>query len=641
MDKFEYFSLFTNYSCNFDCSYCSLNFVTNNKRLLPKEKPISPSEFLQLNKIKAKLPELILYVCGGEPLIYPEIEYLLYHLDFKPIIAVSNLSIPLGSCFNDLLKLKGKVRFIGSYHPEFIDNEIFLENAKILKRENMLEYICGVEGHITEDIKAIFTENELNIVIYPYSGIKNNIISPQYMENHAKGWIAKEPPKTVWCKSTKFLIDPYGNVWNCSSHMYRKNMKYCFGNIRSGFVLEPIYYKCDDYRYCNPCQGNYHQYKEIKKKASFHFRKMKYYLVFNGLGAGNIGDESMMQGFLSLFPLPDDTAIEVWDIHSHALKQFPSRYKYIHYQDEDAFKKLCKNADAVLLVGDTPVMEKWGLEWPLRHLSSKLEFCHENKISSYATGVGIDFLEKEEARELFLKSFLPMKAWTVRSVRSRKNLIELGVDPSCISVAADLAWLMPLENINKQWAEGFLFSLGVRKDKPLIGVNVVNEIWKDNRAIKEELAKALDYLIESSGWQVAFFCNEVREGEYFDKEASIEVASMTKNRVVIVPNKYFTPQEMVSFLSCCRMTLSWRYHFMLFSYLAGTVSVSVLRGEKIKELMEDTNGEHIGEPEQISAERIIEKLEYAQKNIEEIKVFQDMMVEIMKHRSRLNIKFLR
>jgi polysaccharide pyruvyl transferase WcaK-like protein len=226
-------------------------------------------------------------------------------------------------------------------------------------------------------------------------------------------------------------------------------------------------------------------------------------------------------------------------------------------------------------------------------------------------------------------------------VRSRKNLITLGVDPACISVAADLAWQVPLENLNREWAEGFLFNLGVRKDRPLIGVNVVNEIWKDNRAIKEELAKALDYLIESLGWQVGFFCNEVREGEYFDKEASKEVAALMKRGSVIVPNQYFTPQEMVSLLSCCQVTLSWRYHFTLFSYLAGTVSISVIRGEKIKELIEDTNGEHIGEPEQICAERIVEKIEFVQKNIEEIKAFQNIMVEIMKNRSRLNIQFLR
>ena len=368
---------------------------------------------------------------------------------------------------------------------------------------------------------------------------------------------------------------------------------------------------------------------------------MKYYLVFTGLGAGNIGDESMMQGFLSLFPLPDDTVVEVWDTNSYALKQFSPKYQYIHFQDQKAFKKLCKNVDSLLLVGDTPVTEKLGLEWPLKHLSSKLEFCHQNKIPCYAVGVGVDLLEREESRELFSKGFLPLKRWTVRSVRSRNNLIDLGVDPSCILVAADLAWVMPLGNIDREWAEGFLFNRGVRKDSPLIGINVVNEIWKDNRAIKKELAKALDYLVESFGWQVAFFCNETREGEYFDKEASKEVAGLMKTKAVIAPNKYFTPQEMVALISCCQMTLSWRYHFMLFSYLAGTASVSVLRGEKMKELIEDTNGEHMGEPEQLCAEKIAEKIENVQNNIGEINALQNVMVEIMKNRSRLNMKFLR
>lgn len=372
---------------------------------------------------------------------------------------------------------------------------------------------------------------------------------------------------------------------------------------------------------------------------------MKYHLLFTGLGAGNIGDEAMLHGFLSSFSLQPGSSIEVWDKSSSALKQFSAEYNFIDYKDEEACREACLAADAVLLVGDTPLMEKWGIAWPLGVLSPKLEFCHQSGIRCEAIGVGADLLETSEALDLFRKGFLQIKSWTVRSWRSRKNLIALGVAPEKIKVGADLAWLTPLtgtsmgKSIDKEWAKSFLNSLGVNIKSPLIGINVVNELWKDNHAIKEELAKTLDYLIESKGWQVAFFCNETREGEYFDREASLQVASLMKTKAILVPNNYFTPQEMISLLSCCLMTLSWRYHFTLFSYLAGTASISVLRGEKLQELVEDTGGECVGSPEDIKNNELIEKIEYVYNNLEVIKAYQRISTVIMQLRSRVNHYF--
>jgi hypothetical protein len=155
----------------------------------------------------------------------------------------------------------------------------------------------------------------------------------------------------------------------------------------------------------------------------------------------------------SLYQLPIGSSIEVWDKTADVLKQFPPHYNYVSFQDQDTCSKLCLIAKTVFLVGGTPVMEKWGLEWPLRNLSSKLDFCHRNGVACHAVGVGADRLESEEAQLLFRKSFLPLETWTVRSVRSRNNLIALGVDPARIQVGADLGWLLPLHGINRRWAE--------------------------------------------------------------------------------------------------------------------------------------------------------------------------------------------
>ncbi len=367
---------------------------------------------------------------------------------------------------------------------------------------------------------------------------------------------------------------------------------------------------------------------------------MKYHLLFIGLGAGNIGDEAMFQGFLSLFPLPDGTSVEVWDNTAPVLNLFPQQYKYINFQDKGACEELCLKADSALIVGSTPVMEKWGLNWPLRVLSPKLDFCNRNDIPCNAVGVGVDFLEIEESKRLFKKSFLHINSWTVRSARSRNNLISLGVEPKRIKTTADFAWLMPRNSINKEWAGIFLSELGVKKNEPIIGVNIVNEMWKDNVIIKKELAVALDRIIEAFGWQVVFFCNETRDGGYYDFEASRQTSSLMKNKAFIVPNKYFSPQEMLSLIFFCRITISWRYHFTILSCLAGAVPISVIRGEKIQELVEDIGAEHIGIPEDICYNEIIEKVKYVSENINAMKVQQKATIEIMRMRSKLNLTFV-
>ena len=367
---------------------------------------------------------------------------------------------------------------------------------------------------------------------------------------------------------------------------------------------------------------------------------MTAHVLFTGLGAGNIGDEAMFQGFLSIYPLPTGSSIEVWDSTADVLNQFPSYYHYVNFRDQDLCSERYLDSSCVLLVGGTPVMEKWGLEWPLRNLSFKLENCHRNRVPCNAVGVGVDRLETQEAEWLFRKGFLPIKSWTVRSVRSRNNLIALGVDPFRIKVGADLAWLLPCSGINRKWATTYLRELGVKGKLPIMGVNIVNELWKDNIGLKREVAGALDHVTTHFGFNIVFFCNETREGVYFDKEAAFQVASLMKSRPLIVPNKYFTPQEMIALLSCCKVTLSWRYHFTLLSLLAGAVSISVIRGEKMQELVEDLGLEHVGDFDRINREKIVEKIKDVFRQLDSLRAKQETIIDVIKHRSKLNLSFL-
>jgi len=162
-----------------------------------------------------------------------------------------------------------------------------------------------------------------------------------------------------------------------------------------------------------------------------------------------------------------------------------------------------------------------------------------------------------------------MASWTVRTSKCRSALLDLGVSSERITVGADLAWLLSGNPADRQWAQGYWESLGIDLTKPLFGVNAVNERWTKTTGVKSAIAQALDNMIRDAGVQVAFLCNETREGEYFDACAAREIIAKMSRKAVSVPNRYFTPSQMVALLSFCSMTLSQRYHFTLFSILAG------------------------------------------------------------------------
>ncbi|MBF0486763.1 MAG: glycosyltransferase [Nitrospirae bacterium] len=367
---------------------------------------------------------------------------------------------------------------------------------------------------------------------------------------------------------------------------------------------------------------------------------MKIHVTFSGLAAGNIGDEAMMKGFLSIHPLPEGTTIEVWDAKSEAIAQLPPTYRYINYSDTEACNAASLSADYVLIVGATIVTDMLGTEWPLNILGGKYALCHAAGIPIHAVGIGVDKLHSDEAVQLFNRGFLPFETWTVRSERSRKNLFTLGVHPGRVVAAADLAWLTPTQDVDKQWAAQYLAALGVKEGIPIVGVNIVNEKWKDDNAIKMAAATALDWICSELKWQVVFFCNETREGEYFDKEATRATAAFMKSQPVIALNQYFTPEQMIALLSCCKLAISWRYHFTVFSALGGALAISVLRGEKLTELSDELNGLNLGTPESLTSEKIRDSIVQAIGNYATLKYRQDVAVDALRQRCRFNTYFI-
>ena len=337
-------------------------------------------------------------------------------------------------------------------------------------------------------------------------------------------------------------------------------------------------------------------------------RPIRVHQLDTGLGSGNIGDDAMFLAAHACLTPEFELSTEV-----HSLERaqvLPQGVRYLSVGDSGAIEESIRKADVAFLMGDTPVMDQWGLEWPLIANSRKLEVCHQLGKAVHAVGVGVDRLENPEGLRLFQDYYSAIASWSVRSENCRRALLGMGVPAEKIVVGADWAWLLS-PKIDLEQAGEWLRKSGAAAGKVNIGVNVVNEIWKDNVEVKKTLGALLDRLIERYDAQIFFFCNESRPGDYFDHAAATEVSEKMRHPSIIVANRYYEAAQMISFLSCMQLTISQRYHFTLFSVLADVYPISIQRAQKMQGLNQELHLPFIGDMTHLDEKSIEREIEEA------------------------------
>ena len=335
--------------------------------------------------------------------------------------------------------------------------------------------------------------------------------------------------------------------------------------------------------------------------------------ISTGLGAGNIGDDLMAQALWANLPVDYRLDVEVFPAHVLQRERYPDRntYKLVNESASDGW-----NPGSIpgLLACGTPVNETEGLAFPMQFVGERLRRFAARDIPVDAVGIGIDRLHSKRARSLFESSFLNVQSWTVRTPYCQESLIDLGVEPERILVGADWAWLYKQKRDLTAWGAEIWASLGVDLERPLLMANLVNLVWRSRAASKMEIARALDTLASRHGFQIAFFCNECREGEMFDRAAAEEVRSMMERPAVIVPNYYWSPDEVLGLTAHASVVVSQRYHFSVFAAMAGTVPVSILRGCKMRGLVQELGTPASCRIENVESEQLLDDILDAYRN---------------------------
>jgi len=330
-------------------------------------------------------------------------------------------------------------------------------------------------------------------------------------------------------------------------------------------------------------------------------------------GWGNIGDESTLQGFARLVT-HHGNGLRAWVASrdpKHTSLVEPS-FRYFHAVNRDLRRRWARlRSSAYAVAGGTPIMDVLG-DWPLSEVVPLVRAANDARKPIVFVGTGTETLQRPESCDLVRRALAPaVRHWTLRSERDRIRLAACGVPADRMTVAADLAWL--LSPVNSDFGQSVLHQLRVPASPRLIGINLTNEAFVATQAphLFEELSLFLDALTDRGDTFILFLANEIRPDESFDTAAARRVLAHMKHpeRALLVPNRYWTPQQMLSLIACCDFTISMRYHFCLFSALQGIPFFAITRSDKVADLCWDLDWPHASDPKDIRAGQLLRSFE--------------------------------
>ena len=302
--------------------------------------------------------------------------------------------------------------------------------------------------------------------------------------------------------------------------------------------------------------------------------------IYAGHWAGNIGDSAVFDALDRSLPPGVELTFE-----AHTVENWRRRpqTKFLGHQDEAAIARALDACDAVIIPGTTVVTDLHEGEWPIASITRSVAATRARGRPVHAIGVGVYPSEREAGSDRFIHQFAEViDTFSVRDAASREALLAAGVDPEHIALAADMAWL--LDRPADTAAAGDEIR-ALTDGRPFLAVNVVHEDWAGQDAFYEALASDLEAIYHEAGLITVFFCNEIREGEFYDAAGARHVMRSMKTPAALLPARWRDPEDMIARIAPCACAIGMRYHFCLFAALAGAPWTGFSRGQKCRSLL--------------------------------------------------------
>jgi MoaA/NifB/PqqE/SkfB family radical SAM enzyme len=293
----SYWAVFLTLNCNYNCEYCvqkiyrktvTYDLVAGDKWIRALNSITNRTKFRFFRRRKIKKFAII----GGSPTLHPDFIGIINGLDKYWLITITtNLGTPIFNHIDLFLKKlirRKNLRFNVSLHlnncsdpNEFINKIKILRKNKInINRIFLLAYPPDRLAQV-EEYKAKFAREKMRLEIQRFTGFYNGKLYPQeesnlteyeYEDNIRDYKLYNqacnlEEKKRIWCKISKVLFAPNGDIYNCHYKLYTASSD-TFGNIfdndRTIFNPPSDYFICDNFGYCNPCDFGHAEFRKIE-----------------------------------------------------------------------------------------------------------------------------------------------------------------------------------------------------------------------------------------------------------------------------------------------------------------------------------------------------------------------------------------
>lgn len=337
---------------------------------------------------------------------------------------------------------------------------------------------------------------------------------------------------------------------------------------------------------------------------------MKRIVISGFYGAGNLGDEAILEALLEHIrgelPNAEITVLSITPEQTAKRYGVKSLYRGWRRHNWEKLKALGQ-ADLLVSGGGGLLQDTYAtgiISGPLPYylLIVLLAKLQRTPVMFYAQGIGpINTAYGKALTRLVVNQ---VDYITVRDEQSAQLLSELGVTKPPVEVTADP--VLALTPAAPELAAGILAAEGVPLDKPLVGISV--RPWFNQGEHLQAVAQVADQLVARYGLRVLYIPFEHR----FDREVSEQAraAMQYRDQAFVLQNDYH-PRQIMALYRHLDLLVGMRLHSLIF---AGTMTVpayGIIYDPKVKHFMERLGQQQYTVAlEQLAVDRVVADLEH-------------------------------
>lgn len=344
--------------------------------------------------------------------------------------------------------------------------------------------------------------------------------------------------------------------------------------------------------------------------------KIDIYIGGNIYGAGNIGDDAVLEGIIKIInQLEYNFCYTIGTYNGVNLKIPEKNIKYINCYDNIKVIDSIINSNFIVCGGGTLIGDELSLGFPLLFNAELIATTKFLNKKVFIFSIGANKMKTKIAENIVRKVYSLADIVVLRDKESYKVCEKIFRKSNFLFESADPAFVLSPEKSKR--TEEVKRKL-VSKNK-YFGVNVINEVWAKNKEYKKSIGKACELINSKYNFIPVFFCNEIRSGNYFDYEANKETTSYLNCKYILLEPIYYSPSEMIEIITNFQFVFAMRMHAMIFASIAKVPFVSISRVDKVDNFMNLFNLKVSCSIINTNSRLLFKDIEYIIKNREQIK----------------------